>query len=93
MLKTGRFRFTKLLKDGKVYRRNIPESTYKIVGVEHKGYSKEVATQISLSGSYMFSWKCKSNFNSSHLEEANSYFSTIFIISDYISLYRPCGES
>jgi|LSQX01.1.fsa_nt_gb hypothetical protein len=79
----------KLLKDGKVYRRNIPESTYKIVTASSiKRYSKEVATQISLSGSYMFfSGSAKANFNSSHLEEANSYFSTIFYNIGLYKLY------
>lgn len=79
----------KLLKDGKVYRRNIPESTYKVVTASSiKKYSKEVATQISLSGSYMFfSGSVKANFSSSHLEEANSYFSTIFYNIGLYKLY------
>lgn len=79
----------KLLQDGKVYRRDIKDAVYKIVTASSiKKYSQNVATTVSLSGSYMFfSASAKANFNNAHLEEANSYFSTIFYDIGVYKLY------
>lgn len=79
----------KLLADGKIFRKNMPSSSYKEVSTEDaRSYSKEVATSVGLSGSYLFfSGSVKSNFNNSHLEESNHYFSTIFYTIKLYELY------
>lgn len=79
----------KLIKDGKVFRNDLSESDYKeISSTSARSYATSVATSVKLSGNYLyFSGSVKSNFSSSHLEQANHYFSTIFYNISLYSLY------
>ena len=89
-VKEGRILDTeKLLGDGKIFRHNLSESDYKeVTSSNARSYATSVATSVKLSGSYLyFSGSVKANFSSSHLEQANHFFSTIFYKISLYSLY------
>lgn len=81
--------FNKLLKDGKIFKENVKNSIHKMVSSENaRSYSKEVANTIGVSGNYLFfGGSTKMSFSSTHIENASSYFSTIFYNITRYKLY------
>lgn len=81
--------FNKLLKDGRIFKENVKNSIHKMVSSENaRSYSKEVAHTIGVSGNYLFfGGSTKMNFTSTHIENASSYFATIFYNITHYKLY------